>query len=55
MSKKDNTEEEVEVPRKSNKSEAYVAFEKVVEAYKVSNPVKYALKREAFEKKLASL
>lgn len=40
---------------KETKSEARVAFEAVIEAYKKQNPVKYELKKEAFAKKLASL
>lgn len=37
------------------KSEAYKNFLKIIEAYKKQNPVKYELKKEALEKKLATL
>lgn len=45
--------EEVKVVAKD--SDAKVAFRKVIEAYKVSNPSKYEVKKEALEAKLNSL
>lgn len=37
------------------KSEAYKNFEKLIEAYKKENPVKYELKKKALEAQLAAL
>ena len=36
-------------------SEAYLQYEKIVEAYKKSNPTKFEMKKAAFQAKLASL
>lgn len=36
-------------------SEAKKKFRKIIEDYKVQNPVKYEMKKEAFERKLNSL
>ena len=49
---KDKTEE-VEV--KAKKSEARLAYEAIIEAYKVSNPVKYELKKEALNARLEAI
>lgn len=49
---KSKSVEEVEV---SVESDAKVAFRKLVEGYKVENPTKYELKKEALEAKLNSL
>lgn len=36
-------------------SDAYRAFEALIEAYKVSNPVKYEIKKDELARKLAAL
>tara|TARA_R110000868_G_scaffold75379_2_gene217552 strand:+ start:1948 stop:2097 length:150 start_codon:yes stop_codon:yes gene_type:complete len=36
-------------------SDAYVAYEKLIENYKKQNPVKYETKKAELEKKLSSL
>lgn len=36
-------------------SDAYLAFEKVIEVYKKTNPKKYELKKDELAKKLAAL
>lgn len=41
--------------KESKKSEAYLAFERVVEDYKKRNPVKYEAKKEELARKLAAL
>lgn len=52
--KVDSVEEVVEAPKKG-KSEAYLKLEAVIEAYKLSNPAKYELKKDELAKKLAAL
>jgi len=47
--------EVTEAAPKKEKSEAYLQFEKIIESYKVSNPVKYELKKEELARKLAAL
>lgn len=37
------------------KSEAVIAFEKIIEAYKKSNPKKYEIKKDELAKKLAAI
>ena len=37
------------------RSEAYKTLEKVIEAYKIKNPIKYEMKKEALSQRLASL
>ena len=39
----------------AQKPKALEEYLKLVEAYKIQNPVKYEMKKEAFEKKLAEL
>ncbi len=53
----EETEAEVtETPKASKaKSKAYTDFEKLIATYKVQNPVKYAMKKEALAAKLAKL
>lgn len=48
-------EEVVEKVVVAKESEAKVAFRKLIEAYKVSNPAKYETKKEVLEAKLNSL
>ena len=48
---KDVVVEEVKVAE----SDAKVAFRKLIEVYKATNPVKYEIKKEALEAKLNSL
>lgn len=38
---------------KEQDSEARLHFKKIIEAYKVKNPVKYELKKEELERKLS--
>ena len=52
MSKEEKIVEEA-VPVKS--SDAKKAFQKIIDAYKAHNPVKYALKKAELERKLANL
>lgn len=40
---------------KAKKTDAYIAFEAVLEAYEKSNPAKYAAKKAELEAKLAAL
>lgn len=47
--------EKAEVVAKVVESDAKVAFRKVIEAYKLANPAKYEVKKEALEAKLNSL
>lgn len=48
--------ETVEVVEKvTSDSPAKIAFQKLVDAYKLQNPTKYEIKKSYFEKKLASL
>lgn len=42
-------------PVEEVESEAKKKFRQIIEEYKVQNPVKYELKKEALEKKLNSL
>lgn len=37
------------------RSEAYKKYAQIIEEYKVQNPVKYEMKKEAFERKLSTL
>lgn len=39
----------------TKKSEAYVKFEKLIEAYKKQNPAKYESKKAELAKKLAAI
>jgi len=36
-------------------SDAYIAYEALIEAYKIQNPAKYELKKEELARKLAML
>jgi len=47
-------EEVVDAPKKE-KSQAYLQLEAIIEAYKVSNPAKYELKKDELARKLAAL
>ncbi len=48
--------DEVElVQEPSSKSEEYLALEELFEKYKVKNPRKYEMKKEAFAKQLSEL
>lgn len=47
--------EKVEKEEVAKESDAKVAFRKLIEVYKVSNPSKYEIKKEALEAKLNSL
>ena len=40
---------------KKDKSDAYLAYEKLIEAYKKQNPVKYEIKKAVLEARLAAL
>jgi len=47
--------EKVVEPVAKQESEAKANFRKIIEAYKISNPKKYEVKRAELEAKLASL
>jgi len=52
----EDVETEVEVEEtKGKKSPAQVAFIKIIEAYKKSNPAKYELKKDELASKLAEI
>jgi hypothetical protein len=57
MAREKVQEEVVEVVQEEVRadSDAKVAFRKLIEVYKVSNPAKYEAKKEALEAKLNSL
>ena len=48
-------EKTVEKAESVKESEAKKQFRKLIEIYKVQNPVKYALKKAELERKLANL